>query len=190
MITERRQRKLKEELKNISTETMNEFQATLTDLAPAMTVEQVMEILEISKQGQVKNTVANAELIVSYDPLLKDGFRFNELTQRIDVMKKMGWNRGKDGPGFTDNDLYNVHLYCNKTYGITGLKLVEEAVHIVAYRESYHPIRDVLNSLRWDGVPRVRHALHRYLGADESDYTYELLKFFMMALQPEYSHRV
>ena len=159
---------------------MNEFQATLTDLAPAMTVEQVMEILEISKQGQVKNTVANAELIVSYDPLLKDGFRFNELTQRIDVMKKMGWNRGKDGPGFTDNDLYNVHLYCNKTYGITGLKLVEEAVHIVAYRESYHPIRDVLNSLRWDGVPRVRHALHRYLGADESDYTYELLKFFMM----------
>ena len=126
---------MKNEFKNISPQAMNALQETTADLAPAMTVEQVMEILEISKQGQVKNTVANAELIVSYDPLLKDGFRFNELTQRIDVMKKMGWNRGKDGPGFTDNDLYNVHLYCNKTYGITGLKLVEEAVHIVLFRK-------------------------------------------------------
>ena len=145
-----------------------------------MTVPQVMEILEVTKQGQVKNIVANAERIMSYDPLLRDGFRFNELTQRIDVVKKMGWDRGKDGSGFTDNDFYNVHLYCNKTYGITGLKVVEEAVHIVANRESYHPIREMLNSLEWDGVPRIRHALHRYLGADESDYTYELLKFFML----------
>ena len=159
---------------------MNALQETTADLAPAMTVEQVLEMLEVTKQGQVKNIVANAELIVSYDPLLRDGFRFNELTQRIDVVKQMGWDRGKDGSSFTDNDLYNVHLYCNKTYGITGLKLVEEAVHIAAYRESYHPIREILNSLKWDGVPRVRYALHRYLGADESDYTYELLRFFMM----------
>ena len=171
---------MKNEFKNISPEAMNALQETMADLAPAMTSTQVMEMLETTKQGQVRNTVANAEMIISYDPLLRDGFKYNELTQRIDVVKNMGWDRGRDGSGFTDNDLYNVHLYCNRTYGITGLAFVQEAVHIVANRNCYHPIRELLSSLKWDGIPRVRHALHRYLGADESDYTYELLKFFMM----------
>ena len=31
-------------------------------------------------------------------------------------------------------------------------------------------IRDVLNSLMWDGMPRIRSCLHHFLGADESDY--------------------
>ncbi|MBQ7372934.1 MAG: virulence-associated protein E, partial [Blautia sp.] len=83
---------------------------------------------------------------MSADPLLKDGTRFNELTQRIDVVKYMGWDRGKTtGLAMTDDDLYNMHLYCDKTYGITSLKQVEEAVHIVAHRNAYHPIRDILN---------------------------------------------
>ena len=118
---------------------------------------------------------------MSFDPLLKDGARFNELTQRIDVVKHMGWDRGKTtGPAMTDDDLYNMHLYCDKTYGITSLKLVEEAVHIVAHRNAYHPIRDILNSLQWDGTPRIRYALQCYLGADDSDYTYQILKFFLL----------
>ena len=118
---------------------------------------------------------------MSADPLLKDGTRFNELTQRIDVVKYMGWDRGKTtGLAMTDDDLYNMHLYCDKTYGITSLKLVEEALHIVAYRNAYHPIRDILNDLQWDGTPRIRFALQRYLGADDSVYTYQILKFFLL----------
>jgi len=128
----------------------------------------------------VRNTVTNAELILSYDPLLRGGIRFNELTQRIDVLKKMGWDRGDDSSALTDNDLYNIHLYCDRTYGISSLKIIEEAIHIVANRNLYHPVRDFLNSLEWDGQERVRFALHHFLGADTSDYTYEILKFFML----------
>lgn len=73
-----------------------------------------------------------------------------------------------------------VGYYCERTYGITALKTIEEAVHMVANRNAYHPVRDFPNSLEWDGQERVRYALHRYLGADTSDYTYEILKFFML----------
>ncbi|MBR2591635.1 MAG: virulence-associated protein E, partial [Oscillospiraceae bacterium] len=143
-----------------------------------MTTEDVRDLLETTEKGQVRNLVTNAETILSYDPLLRGAIRYNELTQRVDVVKPLGWERGSSG--LDDNDVNNIHLYCERTYGITSQKLIEEAVHIVANRNRFHPVRDFLNSLEWDGQPRVRYALRHFLGADDSDYTYEVLKFFML----------
>lgn len=134
----------------------------------------------MTEKGQVRNVVTNAETILSYDPLLRDGIRYNELTQRVDIVRNLGWNRGSSGAALTDNDLYNIHLYCERTYGITSLKIIEEALHVVAERNKYHPIQDFLNGLEWDGQERVRYALRHFLGADASNYTYEILKFFML----------
>ena len=149
-------------------------------LQPEMTTEDVKELLEMTEKGQVRNLLTNAEMILSFDPLLRGAIRFNELTQRVDVVRPLGWDRGNAGPGLDDNDMNNIHLYCERTYKITSQKLIEEAVHIVANRNRFHPVRDFLNSLKWDGIPRVRYALRHFLGADDSDYTYEVLKFFML----------
>ena len=142
--------------------------------------EVILGLLDVTEKGKAKSSITNAERILSYDPLLKDAIRFNELTQRVDIVKPLGWNRSSCGKALTDNDLYNIHLYCERVYGISSLKLIEEAIHIVANRNSYHPVREFLNSLEWDGQERVRYALHHFLGADNSDYTYEILKFFML----------
>ena len=134
----------------------------------------------MTEKGQVKNSITNAVTIMSYDPLLKNSIRYNELTQRVDIVKDLGWDRGASGAALTDNDLYQIHLYCERTYGVSSIKLIEEAVHMTANQNGYHPIRDFLNSLEWDGQERVRYALRHFLGADTSDYTYEILKFFML----------
>ena len=171
---------MKNESGNLSPETENALHETMAVLSPPKSVEEVRELLDLTEKGLVRNTVSNAEMILSYDPLLRDSVRYNELTQRVDVVKPMGWDRGSNGPALTDNDIFNFHLYCDRTYGITSKALVEEAVSIVASRNAYHPIRDFLNSLEWDGKPRIRYALRHFLGADDSDYTYEILKFFML----------
>ena len=41
-------------------------------------------------------------------------------------------------------------------------------------------IREHLMNLQWDGVPRIRSALHHFLGAEESDYNENCLRLFMM----------
>ena len=170
---------MKDESENLSPATENALHAALSEASPDMTVEDVKELLEMTEKGQIKSCFTNAVTILSYDPLLRDSVRYNELTQRVDIVKDLGWER-RDGKALVDNDLHNIHYYCERTYGITSLKTIEEAVHMVANRNAYHPVRDFLNSLEWDGQERVRYALHRYLGADTSDYTYEILKFFML----------
>ncbi len=171
---------MKKESENLTPAAGNALHAALTAVSPEMTTEQVREMLETTEKGQVRSMITNAETILSYDPLLRDSIRYNELTQRVDIVKPLGWDRGETGSALTDNDLYNIHLYCERTYGISNLKTIEEALHIVADRNKYHPIRDFLNSLEWDGQERVRFALRHFLGADASDYTYEILKFFML----------
>ena len=170
---------MKDESETLSPATENALRAATASLQPDMTTEDVRDLLETTEKGQVKNCITNAEAILSYDPLLRGAIRYNELTQRVDIVKYLGWER-RSGSGFTDNDLDNIHLYCERTYGITSKNLIEEAINIVSNRNAFHPVRDFLNSLKWDGQPRVRYALRHFLGADDSDYTYEVLKFFML----------
>lgn len=93
-----------------------ELQAACLELQPEdMTVEQVTEMLEKNDKDITKNTVTNAVTILSCDPVLRDGLKFNELTQKVAVVKEFDWNHGSCGQALTDNDLYNIHLYCEGT---------------------------------------------------------------------------
>jgi predicted P-loop ATPase len=45
-----------------------------------------------------------------------------------------------------------------------------KAAETVAREKAFHPIRDYLDGLRWDGVPRVNGFAHTYLGAGDIKY--------------------
>lgn len=68
--------------------------------------------------------------------------------------------------------------------GITrvGKDIVHDAVRAVAVKNSFHPVRDYLNALKWDGVPRVGHWLATYLGAERTPYTNAVGQMFLIAM--------
>lgn len=59
-------------------------------------------------------------------------------------------------------------------------KKIEDMVKVVANENRYHPVCDFLNSLQWDGQERIRYCMKRFLGAEADDYTYEVLKLFLL----------
>jgi plasmid maintenance system killer protein len=65
-------------------------------------------------------------------------------------------------------------------YSLTSEKKIQKALSIIADSNKYHPIRDYLNGLEWDGTERIRYALPRFLGAEEGEYTYQALRLFML----------
>ena len=136
-------------------------------------MEQVRSSLEQTEKGKVSNAAANYKRVFQLDPLLKGAIRKNLLTERVDIVKPLGWYR--DGNRLTDVDIRYLVLYLEEHYGLTSEKRIEGAIKVAANEYRYHPIRDYLNSLSWDGTERVRFALHRFLGAEISDYNYEVL---------------
>ena len=47
-------------------------------------------------------------------------------------------------------------------------------------RNKFHPVRELLDSLTWDGKEHIRSLLPEYLGAEDSDYTYQVMRLWML----------
>ncbi|BDG74052.1 virulence-associated E family protein [Roseomonas fluvialis] len=63
-----------------------------------------------------------------------------------------------------------------------GKETVHQAVEIIAAENAFHPVRDYLGALRWDGKPRLGTWLHVYLGAEASAYTSGIGTMFLIAM--------
>ena len=141
-------------------------------------MDEVRAGLDQSQKGKVYNTAANYRRVLQDDPLLKGAIRKNLLTERIDIVKPLGWYR--ESSTLTDVDIKYLLLYFEQNYGLTVEKKIEDAVKVIANENRYHPVCDFLNSLVWDGTERIRFCLHHFLGADTDDYTYEALRLFLL----------
>lgn len=135
-------------------------------------------MLERGEKERVKQNYRNCMTALQLDPLLRGAICYNILTERIDIIKKLWWVR--DGKPITNTDYNYLYLYLEEAYGLTNDKKIEKAIEIVANESRYHPIRDILNFLEWDGTERIRYALHHFLGADINDYTYEAFLLFLL----------
>lgn len=172
---------MRNELENLSPEKLMELDRALDELQGPIPIEELKEMLDVSDKGAVLSSRRNCTLIFRHDPNLRGRFRYNILAQNVYVNGTLPWERKDKGNALANSDLRAMHLYVEDTYGIKNAPTMDEALELVADENQYHPVRDYLNSLPpWDQVPRVRYALHHFLGADDSDYTYELLKFFML----------
>lgn len=147
-------------------------------IAPEQSVDKVRQSLSVTDKGKTANTIDNCRIVFCCDPLLRDAIRLNLLTDRVDIVQDLGWRRNTSA--LTDTDVKYLLLYFERNYELTSEKKITAALSIVANENCYHPIQDVLNSLVWDGTPRIRSCLHHFLGADESDYVEEMLKHFLL----------
>ena len=141
------------------------------------TISNIRKMLSQAEKGGVQNTIQNCVTVLQNDPILADSIRLNLLSERIDIVKPMGWQRS--GPTLTDTDMMYILRRMEK-YGISSEKKIESAIRIVANENRYHPIRDYLNGLQWDGTERIAHVLHHFLGAAEDEYTCEAMKIFLL----------
>ena len=94
-------------------------------------------------------------------------------------MKPIGYDRSP-GTSMTDTDMKYIRLYLEENYNLTSEKKIMDAADLDAHQNSYHPVRDFLNSLTWDGTERIRYCLHHFLGAEADEYTFQALRLFLL----------
>lgn len=168
---------MQNELANMSEASLNELELNLKE--EARTVSDVRDCLEKGDKGGIRQSISNCVYALQHDPVLGGVIRRNELNCRIDIVGKMPWKRR--GEPIVDTDVMNIRLYLESNYGLHSKEKVEAAIAIVSNENSFHPIRDRLESLVWDGKERIRYALHHFLGAALDNYTAEVMKMHMLA---------
>lgn len=166
-------------------------------------------LLDTNEEGAIKPTLHNVELLVCNDPRVVGLPQLNEFTQEIVQRTTPGTkanhrrNAAKDarqlgGRIWTVKDELNGELWSDdrdfairsileapKTQGGYGIKVSDRdlnaAVTIAANRNSFHPVREYLASVAWDGIPRMERLFIRYLGAPDDPYHRDVGRLVLIA---------
>ena len=144
-----------------------------------------MALLEYDDKMKLKSTIDNLRLILLNDRLLRGRIAFDEFQRLPVVLGSVPWQTvEKDydrGRLYEDHDAAGLRFYIEKLYEIHAKDKLKDAVLIASKEIRFHPIRNYLGGLQWDGVPRLSGVLTDYLGAEPRAYTSAVLTKWMTA---------
>lgn len=102
--------------------------------------------LQLDKRGNVMTNSANLMTILTKHEKFKNRYSFNLLTDRFHF----------DGKEVQDLDYAKLRLeICQELELTFDRRDIADMVDTLAKTNSFHPIRDYLTSLRWDGTSRM-----------------------------------
>lgn len=139
--------------------------------------------LELTQSGEVKNTFSNVRNILEQDEYLKGKFSYN-MQNGLVYLSGFYWN--KLPHVIRDSDVTEIRSYIADSYGIAPSKdRSEELIQMIAERNKFHPVRDLLEELKSRGRPttdNIRELLPRYLGAERSTFTTQATKLLLYGI--------
>lgn len=161
----------------------DEFNTPLTEQQvdkEEINVDWLREMLT-NKAGDYIPSATNFSLIFDNDPNLKSKFRYNIFDQKTYVFGNLPWRKLEEESETLRNvDYSGLRVYIEKVYKIHNVQKVADALTMAAEANAYHPIRDYLNALQWDGVSRTGSLLSTYMGAEDTPYTRQAMRKVMI----------
>lgn len=137
--------------------------------------------LEYTEQGKLRSTISNFSLIIENEPLLKGKIAYNEFSNRAVVIGQLPWRKKGNMGDWNDTDDSGLREFIEKYYGISSTAKCADALALSFENHSFHPIKDYLESLTWDGVERVNTLFIDYLGAEDNSYVRTVARKIIVA---------
>lgn len=127
--------------------------------------------LKRDAEGRPVKSVENLKIYINTDPALAGFIRLNLFSGRLAVTGALPWTRPGAPATWTDADAVQLRIYLERFFGKLSKNDVSDAVTAAAGDYAFHPVRDYLGAVTWDGVPRLDTLLVDYMGAADTDYT-------------------
>ena len=121
--------------------------------------------------GAVAKTTDNVLIILENDPLLEGRIATDDFSHRGVVLDTLPWDKNRTGRRpWDDNDESGARWYMEMTYGITGKDKITDALSLCGRNHAFDDVKDYLDGLKWDGIPRLDTLFIDYLGAEDNTY--------------------
>ena len=137
--------------------------------------------LDKKQSGEPKATIDNIQIILNNDPNLKGKFAYDEFTEVCSVLAPLPWNKSETVRYWSNTDDAGLRSYIEKTYRISAMQKVYDAFALHIEQNKINSVKNYLNSLSWDGTPRLETMLIDYLGAEDTPYNRAVTKMCFTA---------
>lgn len=135
------------------------------------------------KDGNIKSVkqfVHNFEIVMDKDDRFAGKIRFNEFAQQLYLCGNVPWEKEDNCRAWSSHDDSALFSLIQADYGLKSRQDFADALKNVSMRNKFHPVRELLDSLTWDGKEHIRSLLPECLGAEDSDYTYQVMRLWML----------
>lgn len=168
-----------------------------------------VSLMDVNEEGAFRPTLHNVTLIMRNDPRFAGIPQLNEFTQETVQRSTPGvkpdrrknqakptlqltgriWNVTDElnGSLWSDDRDFAIRsiIEAPRTQGGYGLKVsdrdLKAATVISANDHAFHPVREYLNGLEWDGKKRVERLFVDYFGSEPNAYTLSVARLMMTA---------
>lgn len=136
----------------------------------------------IRENGKLLKTIANLVNCFYIDENLKDLFIYNEFSGTIEYSRNAIWHGVEKGQELRDKDIVFVQYYLaqNKQFEM-GIDKITNAITELSERNHFHPVREYLDNLVWDGEKRLDEWLAKTTGTDDNAYSRAVGSKYLMA---------
>jgi len=137
-------------------------------------------LLRRTKSEEVKSLLINANIALRHAPEWEGAFEWDAMRQRVRLVAAVpiGGTVPRD---WIDDDDVRTAIWMQSEGVDVGRDTVGPVVQALAKEAPVHPVREFLNSLRWDGEPRVDGWLTRYMGVAASSYAASVGRWWLIS---------
>ena len=137
--------------------------------------------LEYKKDGTLKATIDNIRLIMEHDPQLCKTVGHNVFAHRYELLRDLHWRGIDKGAYWSDTDDAALRHYLERVYDISHTGKTMDAMSVIVEQNRFHPVKEYLDGLVWDGIERLDTLLINYFGAEDHEYTRAVTRKTMCA---------
>lgn len=153
------------------------------DAVKSDNTEEVTDLVwDLDGKGNKQVTVNNFVNAFKSDPLLNGLLAYDMLKETIVFTRPSFTAKGsKKGDLVSDTDISIIKGRIERLHGIYNDAKLNDAIEQVSSDNAFHPIKNYLESLTWDGVERIDTFLIEYMGAEDNAYTREAFRKMLLA---------
>ncbi len=131
------------------------------------------------KSRKVLQTIRNFEIIMENDDRFANCMKFNEFAQETFICGNVPWqeNNFRAWKNYDDSSLFSL---IQSEYGMKNRNDYFDALRNVSMKNRFHPVRELLDSLEWDGKEKIRSLPVDYLGVEDTEYNYQVFKLSIL----------
>ncbi len=133
----------------------------------ALAVEEQKIALKLDEKGAPCVTIDNFLRVMRCDPRYST-VRYNLLMNAPEVTVNGETRR------WSDADEAESRHYIEAVYNMHSESKHYDALRLLFREQEYHPIRDIVDTLEWDGENRIEHFLTKWMMAEDNAYTREV----------------
>lgn len=137
--------------------------------------------LVYNEKGAPVQSIHNVLLVLRHDPRLSGAIAMDIFNRMLCIKSPVPWKDTKVPVLWTDADDAALRHYLEIAYQLKKRENINDAIQIMGGENQFHPIREYLDSLSWDGKPRIETSLIDFFKAEDSIYTREISRKWFTA---------